>query len=261
MNKHRKTARLIVVMMLFGVLFSSTAFAASPGVADNTYYNTGCLTNTETVGVFGLNIGTVVVMTPNTNVFYVGEDAEEMILQGNVHILAIPGVGSSSIGAAAFAKHIALIKNQPVAAIVVGLGDGSVYTEGPQGYYIGRPYNVAGMYYPEVASQKLVDLFAGGAEITLLVGHSKGNMDIANALYKMYLDGNQAWYENATFKTFGCGVNVPPGLASFKQYIGTLDTLGYTNTVSWANMTYVYGRYHTTNPYYAMTYMPIQLYL
>lgn len=69
MNKHRKTARLIVVMMLFGVLFSSTAFAASPGVADNTYYNTGCLTNTETVGVFGLNIGSVVIMTPNTNVF------------------------------------------------------------------------------------------------------------------------------------------------------------------------------------------------
>lgn len=261
MKKVKKTICLFTLIMLFIALLPSTAWAVSPGIADNTYYNTGCLTNTETLGVFGLNIGTVVVMTPSTNEFYVGEDAEEMIINGDVNILAIPGVGSSSIGAAAFAKHIALTKNQPVAAIVVGLGDGSVYTEGPQGYYIGRPYNVAGVYYPEIASQKLVDLFAAGADISLLVGHSKGNMDIANALYKMYNDGNQDWYSNVTFKTFGCGVNVPPGLANFKQYIGTLDTLGYSNTVSWTNMTYVYGRYHTTNPYYAWTYMPIQNYL
>ena len=54
---------------------------------------------------------------------------------------------------------------------------------------------------------------------------------------------------------------MPAGLGSFQQYIGTLDTLGYANTVSWSNMTYVFGRYHTTNPFYAFTYMPIQNYL
>ena len=95
----------------------------------------------------------------------------------------------------------------------------------------------------------------------MLVGHSKGNMDIANALFKMYNDGNSNWYQGVIFKTFGCGVNIPPGVGEFKQYIGTLDTLGYTNTVSWRNMTYVYGRYHTTNPYYSFTYLPIEDYL
>ena len=104
-------------------------------------------------------------------------------------------------------------------------------------------------------------MFEAGARPSLLVGHSKGNMDIANALYRLYYDGNAAWYGNTTFKTFGCGVNVPPGLGGFRQYIGTLDTLGYTNTVSWSNMTYVYGKYHTTNPYYVFTYLPIQNYL
>ncbi|MDD6160006.1 MAG: hypothetical protein PUB51_02605 [Oscillospiraceae bacterium] len=248
--------------ILLAVFFSAAlAIPAFAGTADVTYYNVGCLTQSETVGTAGLDKGDVIVMYPSDDQFYVKTTAENLVISGAVSIVAVPGVGSSSTGAAAFAKHIAKIKNQPVAAIVVGYGDGSIYTEGPQGYYIGRPSNVAGVYYEEPASQKLVDLYAAGAQPELLVGHSKGNMDIANALFKMYNEGHQSWYQGVTFKTFGCGVNVPLGLGCFAQYIGTLDSVGYSNTVSWRNMTYVYGRYHTTNPFYAATYMPIQNYL
>ena len=248
-------------ILLVAALVIALAVPAFAGTADTTYYNVGCLTASETVGTAGLDKGDVIVMYPDNDHYYVKSTAENLVVSGEVKIVAIPGVGSSSTGAAAFAKHIAMIKNQPVAAIVVGYGDGSVYTEGPQGYFIGRPSNVAGIYYEEPGSRKLVDLYAAGARPSLLVGHSKGNMDMANALFKMYNEGHQSWYQGVTFKTFGCGVNVPPGLGSFNQYIGTLDSLGYSNTVSWSNMTYVYGRYHTTNPFYAATYMPIQNYL
>ena len=246
--------------LMLVIALAVPAFAAT-GVADSTYYNTGCLTATEKNGTSGLVKGDVVVMYPTNNRFYTGEAAKQLVISGEVDIICIAGVGSSSAGTAAFAKHIAKIKNQPVAGIVSGYGDASIYVEGTQGYFIGRTSNVAGTCYVEPASRTLIDLYEAGARPSLLVGHSKGNMDMANALYRLYYDGHAAWYGNATFKTFGCGVNVPDGLANFRQYIGTLDTLGYTNTVSWKNMTYVYGRYHTTNPYYAFTYMPIQNYL
>ena len=255
LKKYLKRLSAILLVVTLAAALTLPAFA---GAADATYYNVGCLTQSETVGTAGLAKGDVIVMYPTDNHFYVKTAAENLVISGEVKIVAIPGVGSSSTGAAAFAKHIATIKNQPVAAIVVGYGDGSIYTEGPQGYYIGRPSNVAGVYYEEPASQKLVDLYSAGARPNLLVGH---NMDMANALFKMYHEGHQSWYQDVTFKTFGCGVNVPPGLGSFSQYIGTLDNVGYLNTVNWSNMTYVYGRYHTTNPFYAATYMPIENYL
>lgn len=249
----------IALALMLVVALAVPALAA--GVADSTYYNTGILTTTESRGTTGLVKGDVVVMYPTNNKFYTGETAKQLVISGEVDIVCIAGVGSSSNGVAAFAKHIATIKNQPVAGIVSGYGDASIYAEGTQGYFIGRTSNAARTCYVEPASRTLIDLYEAGARPSLLVGHSKGNMDMANALFRLYYDGNAEWYANATFKTFGCGVNVPDGLGGFHQYIGMLDTLGYTNTVSWANMTYVPGRYHTTNPFYALTYMPIQNYL
>mgnify|MGYP000016222901 CR=1 FL=1 len=249
------------LMMVGVMLVTILPASASAGVADSTYYNVGILTQSEISGVSGLSKGDIIVMTPTDNMYYIGSAAWDQVVNGHVKIICVPGVGSSSVGAAAFAKHIASIKSESVAAIVVGYGDGSIYTEGPQGYYIGRPSNIAGIWYEEPASQTLVDLYAAGARPDMLVGHSKGNMDIANALFKMYNNGHVSWYKGVTFKTFGCGVNVPTGIGTFQQYIGTLDSLGYMNTVSWKNMTYIYGRYHTTNPFYALTYMPIQYYL
>ena len=263
MQKKRTITRwshALLIAVLLTTLITLPANAAA-GMADTTYYNVGILTQAEINGTSGLSKGEVIVMSPTDNLYYTGADAWNQIVNGSVQIICIPGVGSSSVGAAAFAKHIASVKKQSVAAIVVGYGDGSVYTEGPEGYFIGRPSNVAGIWYEEPASRTLVELYAAGARPAMLVGHSKGNMDIANALFKMSNDGHGNWYKGVTFKTFGCGVNVPPGVGVFQQYIGTLDTVGYANTVGWKNMTYVYGRYHTINPVFAMTYMPIQNYL
>lgn len=254
-------AFMAAAIMVIQPFFVQNAKAMENTYYDSMYYNTGLLTNQEFTGLSDLPKGTVIIMSPEDNTYYYGEEAEEMIINGSVTTVSFTGVGSSSVGTAAFAKHIATARKEKVAGIVTGLGAASVGSEGVQGYYIGRPSNIAGTYYVEPASDKLVELYTEGARPKLLIGHSKGNMDLANALYKLKNDGNKSMYEGVKVITFGCGVYVPSGVGSLKQYLGNLDSLGTMNTVSYLNLTWVYGAYHTTNPYYALTYMPIQNYV
>ena len=249
----------LVVMMVASI--AAPASAASAGYYDKLYYNTSNLTTKETNAVANLAVGTVVVMYPTNNKYYIGTEAENLVINGTVSIVCMPGTGSSSIAAASLARQIAKAKNKPVAAIVTGYGTMSVMYESMQCYFVGRTNNMAGTTFTDNASSKLVTLYSKGARPSLLVGHSKGNFDIANALYMMYNAGNKSWYNGVTFKTFGAGVNVPSGV-TLKQYIGALDTLGIYNTVSTKNVTYVAGRYHTLNATtYPWTYMPIQKYV
>lgn len=251
----------VILIAVFMLLISGRTTLAWAGTGDELYYNVGILTETESIQVKALAKGTVIVMSPEDNEVYIGDIAEEMIINGQIKTISVPGVGSSSIGAAAFAKHIATIRNEYVAGITTGYGDYSIGSEGYQGYFIGRPSNVMGTYYVEPSSDKLADLYDRGARPDLLVGHSKGNMDIANALFKMKIQGRSYQFSGVDFTTFGCGVNIPTGVGTFKQYLGNLDSLGTMNTVSYKNLSYVIGKYHTTNPYYVSTYMPIELYL
>lgn len=231
----------------------------SAAAADWTYYNMQGLTGTELALTFGKPCGTVIVVQPNDTTVVIGREAEEMVSSNKVRTVIIAGVGSQ--GTAAFAKHVARSINQPVAGIVNGTGDMSSYIEDSQDYFIGRSFNTIGQYYPNPASQKLYDLYADGARPERIIGHSKGNLDIANALFKMYSEGHGGWYRSAKMVTFGCGVNVPANVNNLDQYLGTLDALGISNTVSFRNLHWVVGRYHTTNPFYQLTYMPIEYYL
>ncbi len=242
-------------------LICFSAVTSTAGSADYTYYNMGALSSSELTSTYLLTKGTVIVMYPDKQTVVTGSDAEQLVIENKVDAVVIAGVGSSSQGTAAFAKHVAKAINKPVAGIVSGYGDGSIYTEGTQGYFIGRSSNIAGTYYTEPASEKLANLYESGARPTKLIGHSKGNMDVANALYKLYNADKGDLYSGVNVITFGCGVYVPTGVGSLSQYLGSLDTLGKTNTVSYNNLTWVSGRYHTTNPYYAYTYMPVENYV
>lgn len=259
-RKSKVLVTMLAVIMVLQVLYAPSVKAADNTYYDSVYYNTGILTSEEWSTLANLPKGTVIIMSPVDNDFYYGEEAEDLVVDGSVTIVSIPGVGSSSIGTAAFAKHIAVARDEYVAGIVAGLGTETVGSEGSQGYYIGRSSNVAGTYYVEPSSDKLAELYTRGARPELLIGHSKGNMDVANALYKLYWQGNSSMYQGVRVITFGCGVFVPSGV-EIEQYLGSLDSLGITNTVSYYNLTWVYGRYHTTNPYYYWTYMPIEDYV
>lgn len=256
----KKKLRIVMLLILMvGLVILPTAVQA--GSADYTYYNMGALSSSEKSATYLLAKGTVIVMYPNSTTVVKGSAAENLVKSNQVRTVVMAGVGSSSQGTAAFAKHVAKATGVPVAGIVTGYGDGSIYTEGTQGYFIGRSSNIAGQYYTEPASAKLADLYVGGARPLKLIGHSKGNMDIANALFKLNNEGRRSMYQGVKVITFGCGVYVPPGVGTLKQYLGSFDSLGIFNTVSYSNLTWVYGKYHTTNPTYWATYMPIEYYV
>lgn len=254
-----KLRLIMVLVIMIGLVVLPTV--AQAGSADYTYYNMGGLSTSEKTATYFLSKGTVVVMSPNSRTVVKGTAAENLVKSNQVKIVVIAGVGSSSQGTAALAKHVATATGVRVAGIVSGYGDNSIYTEGVQGYFIGRDANTNGTYYTEPASAKLAALYVGGARPQKLIGHSKGNMDVANALFKLNNEGRRSMYQGVKVITFGCGVYVPPGVGSLKQYLGSFDSLGKANTVSYNNLTYLYGRYHTTNPLYYWTYMPIQNYV
>ena len=135
------------------------------------------------------------------------------------------------------------------------------YTEGAQGYFIGRTANFYGYYYPEIASDKLASLYVAGARPEKLIGHSKGNLDVVNTLYKLKQEGRQSMYQGVRVITFGCGVNIPTGVGTFEQYMGTIDSVGIFNTVSYYNLTWVTGKDHTINPAIYATYLPVMDYV
>lgn len=254
-------AFMAAAIMVVQPFFAQNAKAIANTYYDSVYYNTGILTEEEWDTLEGLPVGTVIIMSSRDNEFYYGEEAEEYVIAGLVDVVSMAGVGSSSIGTAAFAKHIATAREDYVAGIVTGLGAADVGEKGIEGYFIGRPSNVLGVSYTNTASEKLAELYNEGARPRLLIGHSKGNMDLANALYMLREQGKESQFEGVNVITFGCGVNVPGEVGSIKQYLGNLDSLGMLNTVSYYNLTWVYGAYHTTNPYYFLTYMPIQYYV
>lgn len=212
-------------------------------------------------GINRLPKGEVIISNPFNDKTIIGKQAEHMILNGKVTTIVIDGVGTDAQDTCALAKQVATARNEMVAGIVSGYGETTLVYEGPKGYFISRSCNVARTYYYDLASEKLVKLYKKGAKPKLLIGHSKGNMDIANALFKLYNEGNKNLYEGVEVKTFGCGVYFPEGVKNLEQYIGSLDTLGITNTVNYSDIHWVWGRYHTVNPLYFCINMPIEWYV
>jgi len=124
--------------------------------------------------------------------------------------VAVPGVGSSGLGALALAQSVADVVGAPVAGIVTGEGVEDFATEGAEGYFVlgatdqseGAKVAVgdAVMSVDEAAGQRtlaygrphapwiaesltLSELFHHvGDRLALVVGHSKGAVIIANAL-------------------------------------------------------------------------------
>jgi hypothetical protein len=205
--------------------------------------------------------GTVIIKAPHDDNVIVGREAEEMLVEGKVRVIVVGGVGTDSQDTEDLAKQVAIARNELVAGIVSGYGETTLVYEGPKGYFIGRTFNIAKTYYYDIVSEKIIELYKKGVTPSLLIGHSKGSMDIANALFKLHSEGDKELYEGVCVKTFGCGVFFPEGLGNLEQYMGSLDTLGISNTVNYNNIYWVWGRCHTTNPLYFCLNMPIEWYV
>ncbi len=128
-----------------------------------------------------------------------------------IDTLAVAGVGSSALGSAAFARNIADAIEKPVAVVVSGYGIADVMTEALGGYFLfgylngfrhqferldeffGRPqFGVAPKLSLEKLAEASLDTQTVGAllahprlSFNLILGHSKGNLVISEALYRL----------------------------------------------------------------------------
>ncbi|MEO0463774.1 MAG: hypothetical protein AAF127_11630 [Pseudomonadota bacterium] len=174
--------------------------------------------------------------------------------------LSVAGVGSSGLGAAAFARNVADAVGGPVLAVVSGFGMKDLAAEALGGFYLFGGLNAArhmAQVFEPLTSfappwlqpidpghtmpiarrskdvQALRELLEGRVKVPLLVGHSKGNLVISEALYAMRerdRDGFAALAASLDVVTFGARIAMPKGLASVSDVMGDLDGFGAFNS-------------------------------
>jgi hypothetical protein len=184
----------------------------------------------------------------------------------SIDTIAIPGVGSSDLGTAALAREVADVLDRPVIGVIPGYGALDMMSEGLGGWFdfgmknrlrafreafwqnpdkpvlsarsaeqLKREFRVksATLIEDEPESNSILNLLLRNQKNTrLLVGHSKGCLNISNALYAFVEEYPHRDRINTEMEiiTFGCGITVPPAFEHLRQYVGTTDMLGQFNT-------------------------------
>jgi len=177
--------------------------------------------------------------------------------------VVIPGVGSSPLGAAALARQVADAINRPVVGIIAGYGAADMMSEALGGWFdfglrnraqalvaawrrqfsplrsesgdLLSRYKLKSTTFlvDEPESNTLINiLLQQGHKLRLLVGHSKGSLNIQNACNAVVRETelDPAGYAQLRVVTFGCGVTLPAAFSNLHQYVGTWDLLGRLNT-------------------------------
>lgn len=183
------------------------------------------------------------------------------LLATDQHAIAVAGVGSSALGAAAFARNVADAIDRPVLAVVSGYGLSDLLTEALGGFFLfGYVNSIRHVFEPlddltrprtqtsaSVASKlndttglirksldvaTLVSLLQV-LEVDLLIGHSKGNLVISEALYALRdvaTSRVENLARNARIVTVSARVAMPKEFIDVIDIIGTLDPLGELNS-------------------------------
>jgi hypothetical protein len=199
-----------------------------------------------------------------------------------VTIATITGVGSSALGSAALAWDISVALRQSVLAIVPGYGVADVVMQGLGGWFGFGLYNALNaksviqdgltVAAPRTASiGRKLSASAPGAETNnggpvfrfgsgssdvlhalleyreppfkLLIGHSKGALQIGNAIESLAAERTQGM----NVVTLGCPIAETVKGVSYHQYLGLYDALGQLN--AWGNRPeYWPATWHSTNP-------------
>lgn len=260
----KRFTRILQILIVVALVVVGVQGISAQSWSESMYYGLYELSYNEYWSSSYLSPGTVIVVQPGTSWWNVTRysAAENLLTSNQVRTIVLAGVGSSSRGTAAMAKRAARTLNQRVGGIVTGWGDYSTTQQALEGYTTARSANQSGSWYNNAASSKLMALYSSGARPTRLIGHSKGAMDSANALFRMAALGRGAQYGQTTFITFGMGVFVPggvvgpartrPKLRNFRQYLGTSDPLGDHNTVNRNPMINVSGKGHSLSPAMSM---------
>jgi len=252
---------------------------------DAVFYDVGAITPAEIPSLaFWLAREGALLIVPPT-----GQGGLEVCLEkedffdkggDNVAALAVAGVGSSALGAAAFARNIADALEGTVAAVVSGYGLSDALTEALGGFFwFGTLNSVRHSFEgfdrftklftqtePAIPASKkesewtrlskdtatLIDLLSDTRFKTpYLVGHSKGNLVISEALYTLENRGDlEKLAKNSRIITISAKIGMP---MSFKG--GVLDIMGQWDGFGAMNSrsdiptdVIVPGAWHSTNP-------------
>jgi hypothetical protein len=197
-------------------------------------------------------------------------------------IATITGVGSSALGSAALAWNISTALKQPVLAIVPGYGVADMVLQGLGGWFgfglhdflgtksvtqnaianvapnvaaIGRNLSAS---VPDAETLQGAPVFrygSGSSDVLhalmkdrpspfkILVGHSKGALQIGNALRSLDADRTRG----VCVVTLGCPIAEDAPGAVYHQYLGLFDALGQLNM--WGHWPEQWTRtWHSTNP-------------
>lgn len=180
-----------------------------------------------------------------------------------IRAVAISGVGSSALGAAAFGWNVSAALGCPVVAVVPGYGVADALQQALGGWFgfgvydwvqataqqvlagtapalarAGRallesvpghaqhPLTGAPVFrHGDAASDVLHALLERMADISLLVGHSKGALAIGNAILSL----PPATTRRLTVITYGCPISEAVPAARYVQFLGRYDPIGQLN--------------------------------
>src|SRR3974390_919746 len=200
----------------------------------------------------------------------------------DVDIATITGVGSSALGSAALAWDISVALEKPVLAIVPGYGAAHVVLQGlgvwfafglhdflssktliqtglatatPETARIGRELAASTSEEPTARGAPIFRYGSGSSDVLhallrhretpfcLLVGHSKGALQINNAIQSLPAERTQG----LRVVTLGCPIGENVAGVDYHQYLGLFDALGQLN--AWGHWPEYWPlTWHSTNP-------------
>lgn len=208
--------------------------------------------------------GSILIVPPSGgDLLSIHKSIEDFHLSGghSIDTLAVAGVGSSALGAAAFARNVADATGKKVAAVVSGYGLADVVTEALGGFFWFGALNSIRHSFEilDAITEQNPAIPAGDAgrsessptrqsrdtktvldllndqrfAFNLLTGHSKGNLILSEALYALERENPErlrAIARSTKIVTLSARVAMPQVFKNVVDVIGNLDWLGEINS-------------------------------
>lgn len=242
-----------------------SGFQQRNALLDGLFYDVGKITEeeTNTLAPWLVKEGTLLHVPPTgTQKLQPVKDLTALAKLDKPKALAIAGVGSSALGSAALARNVADAVGGPVVAVVSGFGLADVATEAIGGYFLFGTLNrlrhnaeqletmatdwmksTSPVSGPKAASKGLAafnDVNAAAAllrdprfDLSVLCGHSKGNLILAEALEKIVRNSPEdaeRLQAQSHIITLSAVIKMPDGFKKITDVLGSADPLGYMNS-------------------------------
>jgi hypothetical protein len=252
--------------------FLAAPFKADNAALDGMFYDIGTLSPDERAllvrpeKVEGMILEVGPSSRPSLRVWDSLSDSER--LAPRYGAITVAGVGSSALGAAALARNVADALEDTVLAVVSGHGMGDLASEAIGGWFLFGGLNAVrhsvnavhrsidamramvpwavqpgfrsidpggGFHLARFSEdvKALATLLAGPVETGWLVGHSKGNLVISEALYALRAHDRARFGAVAAkvpIVTFGARIAMPHEVKQVIDVMGDLDSFGAFNS-------------------------------